>query len=481
MRTVPLRLWATIGVLSLTSFTMNLNETALSVAVPSLMRDFGVGAGTAQWLTTGFMVTVAVVVPVTSYLMKRFTLRALWCTAVIVFVTGAVTAGCSASFAVLMLARLLQATGTAAVMPLMMAVTIREVPPGRRGMVLGVNGVALAAAPALGPTVAGLVLAAWGWRWVFGVSATAAGILFLVGISVLPRGGGTRRIPCDALSVVLSAVAFGGVVYALTAVPRLFHGEWLPFLGAGLAGTVCLRLFVRRQRILGAEGRVPPLLDLRPLSVTKYRRALLASCLPFGVMTGQMLVLSILLQDGLGMAADHAGLVMLPIGVSQMILAPVYGWLLDNVGYRPVAVPATVVVTLASIGFATVGQGTPVVLVIGWATAFGIGIGGILTTLLASGLSALPTALSADGTSLASTAQQVSGGAGTALLTTVLTMTAEQFAGGTGAVVTGAHLAFVVAALVGVVSTVLCLRIPRDMKRPGTVPVSLTPVTRGSG
>ena len=144
-----------LAVLVFTAFVMMLNETTVAVALPSIMADYSISATTGQWLLTGFMLTMAVVLPATGWMLERFTTRSVFLFATGVFLVGTVTAALAPSFAVMLLARVSQAIGTAVIMPLLMTVAMTLVPAPRRGTVMGLIAVVMAAGPALGPTVAG--------------------------------------------------------------------------------------------------------------------------------------------------------------------------------------------------------------------------------------------------------------------------------------------------------------------------------------
>ena len=149
------------------AFVVILNETTLSVALPVLMGYFEITADVAQWLVTSFMLTMAVVIPMTGYIMQRFSLRQVYAAALLLFLAGTVLAVVAPVFPVLLAARIIQASGTALVIPLLMTTIMRLVPLERRGGVFGLVSVVIAVAPALGPTFSGLVLHSLGWRWIF--------------------------------------------------------------------------------------------------------------------------------------------------------------------------------------------------------------------------------------------------------------------------------------------------------------------------
>lgn len=264
----PKRLAAVITALVLSALIMILNETVLTVALPNLMADLAIEATTAQWLTTGFMLTMAVVIPTTGFMLQRFTTRRLFAWALLLFIVGTALAAIAPTFAVLLAGRIVQAGGTAIILPLLMTTTLTSVPVRHRGTVMGLNSVVISVAPAIGPTLSGAIVGSMSWRWVFGLMVPVAIIVFLFGMFVIKTGRETRKAPLDVPSVILSALAFGGIVYALSSIADLLEGAWSPIV-ALVVGVAALALFVKRQRVL--RKTESDLLDLRPFKVRNFR------------------------------------------------------------------------------------------------------------------------------------------------------------------------------------------------------------------
>jgi DHA2 family lincomycin resistance protein-like MFS transporter len=188
----------------------------MSVAIPRLMVDLGIPATSAQWLTTAFLLTMAVVIPITGLLMQRFHTRQVFLIAMSLFVIGTVVATVSPGFELLLVARVIQASGTALMVPLLMTTAMTLEPPETRGRRMGSITVVISVAPAIGPTISGLVLNALPWRFLFAIILPVAVAALIVGAVRMPNVTEPRPTPIDALSVVLSAVGFGGLVFGLS-------------------------------------------------------------------------------------------------------------------------------------------------------------------------------------------------------------------------------------------------------------------------
>ena len=194
-----------IGLLVGSAFVMILNETIMSVALPALVADLDVTIGTAQWLTSGFLLTMAVVIPITGFLLQRFPPRQVYLASMTLFSVGTLIAALAPGFPMLMAGRVVQAAGTAVMIPLLMTSVIRLVPAERRGATMGTITVVIAVAPAIGPTLSGIILTTLGWRWMFWIVLPIALIALAAGARWLRVRSESRPVPLDLLSVALSA------------------------------------------------------------------------------------------------------------------------------------------------------------------------------------------------------------------------------------------------------------------------------------
>lgn len=186
---------------------MILNETALSVALPTIMADYGIPATSAQWLLTGFLLTMGVVIPTTGFLMDKFTTRQIFLASSGVFLAGTVLAALAPAFGVLLAGRVFQAVGTALMIPTLMTVAMTLVPPQRRGSVMGIISVVISVAPALGPTVGGVILSISTWHVIFWAMVPLLGLICAAGYFRLVNVGDKRDTPLDFPSVLLSVIA----------------------------------------------------------------------------------------------------------------------------------------------------------------------------------------------------------------------------------------------------------------------------------
>ncbi|MGV0326387.1 MDR family MFS transporter [Corynebacterium confusum] len=406
-------------VLVLAATIMILNETSLSVALPSIMADFSIPATSAQWLTTGFMLTMGVVIPTTGFLLERLTTRQIFGIATGLFLTGTVVAALAPVFVILLLGRVIQAAGTALILPTLMTVAMTLVPPQRRGTVMGVISVVIAVAPALGPTVGGAILNASSWHFIFWCMVPLLVMVLAAGLKLLANVGEHRDTPLDVPSVILSALAFGGLVYALSSMEKAMEGAATLPLIVGIVGVVALVVFVRRQSRLARENRA--LLDFSPFKVRNYTLSVAVMLLSFGLMLGSVTVLPIYLQSALGVSALVTGLMVMPGGLLQGVISPFVGRIFDACGPRPLLIPGSIMFAAGVWLMTLLGQDSQVWMVVGMHVLFAVGMGMMMTPLMTTALASLPNEYYGHGSAIMNTLQQLAGATGTAFLVVFLT------------------------------------------------------------
>ncbi|MET2012897.1 DHA2 family efflux MFS transporter permease subunit [Microbacterium chocolatum] len=447
-----------IALLVVSAFVVILNETIMSVALPRLMEDLGITAATAQWLTTGFLLTMAIVIPLTGYLLARFPLRGLYLTAMSLFTIGTLVAALAPGFEVLLLGRIVQASGTAIMMPLLFTTVLTIVAPERRGRMMGVISIVIAVAPAIGPTVSGIILSVLDWRWMFWLVLPIAVIALTLGALWVRNVTETRAASFDILSVVLSALGFGGLIFGLSSIGEAASGHapvpvWIPLT----VGAIAVVAFVLRQ--LRLQRTDSALLDLRTFRSRPFALATVLVAVVFSALFGSLILLPLYLQQVLGLDTLAVGLMLLPGGIVMGAIAPVVGALFDRFGPRPLVLPGMIVAAAALWGMTTFDAGTPIVWIVSVHVALNLGLGFVFTPLLTSALGSLPPTLYSYGSATVSTLQQLAGAAGTALFVTLMSVTAAgalaEGATPIAATADGVHAAFLVGAIVASAAVVL--------------------------
>jgi DHA2 family lincomycin resistance protein-like MFS transporter len=443
-----------IAVLLVSTFVVILNETIMSVALPVLLTDLKVEPSVGQWLTTGFLLTMSVVIPITGFLIRRVPTRRLYGIAMTLFSTGTLIAALAPGFAVLLVARVVQASGTAIMLPLLMTTVMTLVPPDRRGAVMGNISIVISVAPAIGPTISGVVLSLLGWRFMFWLVLPIALIALVLGLRRMVDIGEPTDTPVDVPSVALSALGFGGLVYGLSTIGRSGGGASASVSVSFAAGLVGLVAFVARQLVLQRTDRA--LLDLRTFRARTFTTATGMMMLMMAMLLGVIILLPIYLQNVLGLTPLSTGLLLLPGGLVMGLFGPVVGRLFDRFGARALLVPGTVATSAALWSSTLFGVHSSIVLILGFHLLLSVGLAFVFTPLFTAGLGAVPPHLYSYGSAIFGTTQQLAGAAGVALLVSVLSVRSAALAAGGASVVEqtagGVHAAFVVAACLSLIA-----------------------------
>jgi DHA2 family lincomycin resistance protein-like MFS transporter len=455
-----------IWLLLVAAFVAILNETTMGIAIPHLNTDLGIPPELGQWLTSAFMLTMAVVIPTTGFILQRFTTRQVFIAAMTAFSLGTLVALVAPGFEVLLVGRVIQAAGTGIMMPLLMTTIMNVVPPQSRGRMMGRVGLVISLAPAIGPTLAGAILDTLNWRAIFAIILPIAIIALAMGAKWMTNLGETREVPLDVLSIPLAALGFGGVVFGLSQ----FGGEGGSGEAAGIisltVGAVSLGLFVWRQLLL--QRIDDALLDLRVFRSVNFTFSVVIMTILALSMFGTLTLLPQYLQNVAGLDALESGLILLPGSVLMGLLGPIMGRVYDSRGTRPLLIPGTILVSASLFFYSTVGEHT-----VWWVlnivqAAMSVGLAMSFTPLFSASLGSLQRSLYSHGSAVLNTLQQVGGAAGVALLT--VTYSAILHAGEHEGLSTatagapGARMAFLIAAIISLAAVALSpfVRKPAD-------------------
>ncbi|NKY59145.1 MDR family MFS transporter [Nocardia flavorosea] len=456
---------AVIRLLVIATFVVILNETIMINAIPRLMNDLEVTERAAQWVSTAFMLTMAAVIPVTGWFLQRVTTRRAYAMAMGIFLAGTVLSAVAPSFAVLLVGRIVQAGGTAVMMPLLMTTLMTVVPERDRGRVMGNVTLAISVAPAMGPVISGLVLQVASWRWLFLLVLPIAGVVTWFGLRSLENVGEPETGSIDWFSVAFAALGFGSLVYGLSQFEA--GSVTTPALITG-AGIVLIGLFVARQLWLQRTGT--PLLDLRVLRAAPYAKGLVLMAVAFLAMLGSMMLLPLYLQNLRELSPLLTGLLVMPGGLAMGLLGPVIGRMFDRFGGRILVIPGAVAITAALAGFTQISISTPYWQLLGLHILLMIGLAAAFTPVFTLALGALPEDLYSHGSSMLGTLQQVAAALGTALVVTVMATRAGTLEDGGADAVTaqlgGMQWAFAVSAALSLIVIVMAVLLPNRSSAP---------------
>lgn len=462
----------TVVVLLAGTFVAVLNATLLTPALPTIMRDMQVDSTTAQWLTSGYALTEAVVIPLAAYLMGRIPTRPLYIGGIALFGIGSVVAALSPAFPVLLLGRIIQAAATGAVMPMVMSVVLLTFPREHRGSAMGIVGLLIGFAPAIGPTLSGVLVDAVGWRAIFGIVAGVSLLIVIVAAAALRNTESFRRTKFDALSVALSTVGLLCLLYGLST----FSSAENHAVTAALVvvGIVLVGLYARRQLKLEE-----PMLRIEILKTRNYRTVVIIVMIFQAALIGMETIMPLYIQGVLGKPATVSGVTLLPGAVIGAVTGVLAGRIFDRHGVRPPIIVGAVIIAIAALGFGTLRADSPIVLVSVVYAVMAIGMQFTMTPLNTWGVNSLPNDAIQHAQSTSNTLNQVAGSFGTALLVSIAAAVsgAATSLEGTARTFAGYHASFATTATLCVVAVVIILVFVRDRKtKPADRPASATSV-----
>lgn len=397
------------------AFVAVLNQTILATALPKIMKDLDITAATGQWLTTAFLLTNGIMIPVTALLIEKISSKVLFLTAMIVFTIGTVIAAISGSFSTLLIGRIIQAAGAGIMMPLLQTIFLLIFPRERRGAIMGLMGLVIAFAPAIGPTLSGWVVDSYDWHVLFIILIPIAVIDIILAIFGMKKVVILKNTKIDYFSIVLSTLGFGSLLYGFSAAGN--DGWSDPGVVTMLIlGAVFTFLFVWRQ--LRIDN---PILEMRVFRYPIFTLSVILGSIVMMAMIGAEIVLPLYTQNILGESAFHSGLLLLPGALVMGIMSPVTGIIFDKIGARWLTIIGLIILTGGTIPFIFLKADTSIwYVVIFYAVRF-LGIAMVMMPVSTAGMNALPEKLINHGTAVNNTIRQIAGSIGTAILITVLT------------------------------------------------------------
>lgn len=410
-----------VGLLMASTFLVLLNEMLLGVALPTLVADLGITPSAGQWLTTGYLLALAVLIPATGFIMRRFHLRTIFLTALSAFIIGTAIAAAAPSFGVLLVGRIIQAVGTAVFVPLLMTTAIRLIPESRRGRVMAVVTAVPAIAPAVGPAVSGLVLTYLPWRWLFILVLPLALAALIAGALKLKNITTPERASLDLSSLALSTVGLGALVFGLSLIGESASGHApVPPLVPIVVGVVGLAAFVLRQVALRRHG--DPFLDMRIFRSRAFTVAIVVMLFVAMNGFGVALVLPFVLTGALGLSTLAIGLFLLPGGVVISVVSALGGRVYDRWGPMPLAIPGAVIWVSSIWVLSTLNDASGVWAYLAGYLVMTAGQAMIWAPVTTLALSSLRSDLYPHGSAAFTTVQQLAGAAGGAVLVSAYTI-----------------------------------------------------------
>lgn len=404
-----------IIVLLVGTFCTVLNQTLLSTALPKLMSTFNISTATAQWLTTGFLMVNGIMIPLSAYLATTINTKWLYTGAMVIFLGGTILAYSAPNFGTLLTARLIQAVGVGISMPLLQTIMLSIFPANSRGAALGLVGIVVGVAPAIGPTLSGWIIDNYNWRVLFGMLIPLMVIVIVLSLFFMKPVLKTTKQKLDWLSLTLSTVGFGSLLYGFSAAGN--DGWDAKNVDIALVvGVIVTALFVWRQLVIPK-----PFLQLRVFKTKEFTLASVMASISTIAMLGVESVLPLYLQIVHGMSAFNSGLTLLAGAVVMTLMSPITGRLFDEIGGKRLVTLGMSLLILGTLPFLWLTLDTPDIYIVFLYAIRMFGISMITMPVTTSGMNALPDDLIADGTASNNTVRQIASSIGSAIMITLLT------------------------------------------------------------
>ena len=468
-----------VVVLLIGTFCTVLNQTLLTTAFPALMKAFNISASSVQWLTTGFLLVNGIMIPISAWLINKFSSKRLYLTAMTIFLIGTITCFIAPNFSTLLIGRLIQAAGVGISMPLLQNIMLSIFPPEKRGSAMGMAGIVIGLAPALGPTLSGWIIDHYTWRDLFGMVIPIVILVLVLAFFFMKSVIQLSNPSIDVLSAFLSTVGFGSLLYGFSSVGNDGWGssKVISFL---VIGVFVIGLFVWRQ--LHLEH---PFLELRVFKSPTFTIAAILSGVVNMAMVGAEMVLPLYIQNIRGESAFHSGLMLLPGALIMGLMMPITGAIFDKHGAKRLAISGMLILTAATLPFAFLTQETPIVMIVILYAIRMFGISMVMMPVTTSGMNALPMNLISHGTAVNNTFRQVASSIGTAVLISILTnVTKDNLPKASllkslplfykdqaiNATLSGYHAAFFVAVIFGLVGFIITFFLKKNKKIEGGIP-----------
>lgn len=404
-----------VFVLLVGTFCTVLNQTLLTTAFPTLMKAFDISAADVQWLTTGFLLVNGIMIPISSWLINKFSSKSLYLFAMTVFLIGTITCYMAGSFSVLLAGRLIQAAGVGISMPLLQNIMLTIYPPEKRGAAMGSVGIVIGLAPALGPSLSGWIIDNFSWRDLFGMIIPIVVIVLLLAMfqmkSVLPLS----HPSLDFLSAFLSTIGFGALLYGFSSVG---NDGWssVKVWAFLIIGAIGIFLFSVRQLKLET-----PFLELRVFQSPLYAITTILSGVTNMALIGAGMVFPLYIQNIRGESAFNSGLMLLPGALLLGVMMPITGVIFDKYGAKKLAIMGMFILTVATAPFIVLTKTTPIVFLVFLYAVRMFAISMVMMPVTTAGMNSLPLRLMSHGTAVNNTFRQVASSVGTAILISVLT------------------------------------------------------------
>ena len=446
----------------ITCIASSMLATALTTALPPIMEDFGITIATGQWLTSGYSLAMGIMMPLTAFLITRFPTKRLYVTAIGLFIAGLLICVLAPSFPIMMVGRILQASGNGILTSMAQVILLTVFPEDKRGTIMGWYGLSVGAAPVVAPTLAGVLVDSFGWRMIFYVDAAIMAVSFVFALIVFQNVLETKHQKFDVSSFGMSAAAFGGVTLGIGNLSGQGITNMVNWIILAV-GVIVFVVFVKRQLHLEE-----PFLEMRIVKDFKFTLSLAGSMLLYLVMMGSSIIMPLYVQTVMGYCATVSGLVTLPGSLAMAVVSPFAGKIYDKLGMKKLFVAGAACMLFSNLGMFLISMQTSI-----WVAAFYnvvrcVAIGCLMMPLVTWGVSGFDGYKTAHGTALLTSLRTIAGAVGSAVFSGIMTAVGASSvaAYGNEAPMHGLNIAFLAMSFATVVLLLIAVFLVKEKKEP---------------
>ena len=446
----------------ITCIASSMLATALTTALPPIMEDFGITIATGQWLTSGYSLAMGIMMPLTAFLITRFPTKRLYVTAIGLFIAGLLICVLAPSFPIMMVGRILQASGNGILTSMAQVILLTVFPEDKRGTIMGWYGLSVGAAPVVAPTLAGVLVDSFGWRMIFYVDAAIMAVSFVFALIVFQNVLETKHQKFDVSSFGMSAAAFGGVTLGIGNLSGQGITNMVNWIILAV-GVIVFVVFVKRQLHLEE-----PFLEMRIVKDFKFTLSLAGSMLLYLVMMGSSIIMPLYVQTVMGYSATVSGLVTLPGSLAMAVVSPFAGKIYDKLGMKKLFVAGAACMLFSNLGMFLISMQTSI-----WVAAFYnvvrcVAIGCLMMPLVTWGVSGLDSYKTAHGTALLTSLRTIAGAVGSAVFSGIMTAVGASSvaAYGNEAPMHGLNIAFLAMSFATALLLLIAVFLVKEKKEP---------------
>ena len=458
-RKITPKLILSVVATGLASFCGMIVETAMNVTFPTLMTEFGIGTSTVQWITTGYLLVLALVLPTSSFLNKRFRLKTLFISAASLFILGLLLCAWSPVFGVLLAGRLIQGAGTGIAMPLMFNIVLQQVPYDKTGMMIGVASILTTIGSAIGPTIGGLVITWMGWRMIFVILLPVLIFALITGIICIRQSSELSKPAFDVPGYLIIIVCFASLVVGSSMAGNLGWGSIL------VIALMILCVIAAVVYYVYASGKgTAAILNVSAFRYRDFTLCLIAYSIFMFICLSMSFIVPNYLQLVNGHTALAAGLAMMPGCLIMSGISPFSGRLYDRLGGTVPFLTGVSLVIIGQILFNVFIRQADILTFILIYLVFAVGNGLCFSNAMTHGLKQIPESIYSDGNALFNTFQQLFAAIGTSITTSIINQAQNATGETVQGTINGAANAYHMLLILAVVNAVILLIVVRDIR-----------------